>query len=320
MLCKRFNQGHIQGVGRAHPVGKGLEHVGFGNKTVDVAHRAVAAEVARTLQVGVPALLGRGAPVVDVGNHRESRILHAAVGFRLELFAQQTTHCTTELFRLGAEQGHNVLVVCTVAHVVVDQNQRIHPFNGADQAAGFGRVGLHKVAVEVKVLAVAAGAKLSRTFLVNPVVGAALQHSANVKAGNHHQHGVGWQLLTAHCRIAHQHHARVNSVGFAGVNSVVDEHDKAALGLPLVSIKIALQAKHQGMQRVVGVAFAQFHQLHDARVGRAQCAVVIHHLLIGRRFLAKAPFKNGFKCLCGLVFFRARLLLRPRGLYGKGED
>ena len=79
MLCKRFNQGHVERVGRPDPVRKGLEHVGFGNKTVDVAHRAVAAEESRTLEVGVPAFLGRGAPVVDVGNHRESHILHAAV-------------------------------------------------------------------------------------------------------------------------------------------------------------------------------------------------------------------------------------------------
>ena len=71
-------------------------------------------------------------------------------------------------------------------------------------------------------MAVASGSEFARTVLIHAVVGTALQHSAYIKAGNHHQYGVGWQLLTAHCRIANQHHARVNSVGFAGVNSIVN--------------------------------------------------------------------------------------------------
>ena len=164
--------------------------MGFGHKAVDVAHRAVSAEVARALEVGVPALFGRGAPVVDVGNHRESRILHAAVDLRLELVAQQVAHGSAQLLGLGAQKGHHMLVVGAIAHVVVDQHQRIHPLDGADQAAGLDRVGLHEVAVEVEVLTVSAGTKLARTVLVHPVVGAALQHSANVEARNHRQHHI----------------------------------------------------------------------------------------------------------------------------------
>ena len=233
---KGFDECHIQGVGRAHPVGKWLEHVGFGHKAVDVAHRSVPAEVARTLEVGVPALLRRGAPVVHVRNHRESRILHSAVDLRLKLVAQKVAHGSAQLLGLGAQKGHDVLVVGAIAHVVVDQHQRIHPFDGADQAAGLGGVGLHEVAVEVEVLAVSAGAKLARTVLVHPVVGAALQHSANVEARNHRQHHIRRELYPALRHVAHEHHARVDAVGLARMDSVVDQHRHFAFGGPLVRI------------------------------------------------------------------------------------
>jgi len=110
-------------------------------------------------------------------------------------------------------------------------------------------------------LAVAAGAELARTVLVHPVVGAALQHSADVEARNHRQHRVGRELDPALGDVAHQHHAGVDAVGLAGVDSVVNQHRHLAFGGPLVGVQPPFGADQHEVQRVVGVGGANFNQL-----------------------------------------------------------
>src|ERR1044072_8610732 len=117
---------------------------------------------------------------------------------------QVITHYPTQFAVLGGKQGHYMLVIGPIAHMIIYKYIRIALVKDGGKGAGLSGIAFYKIAVKVEVLGIAAGTKLRRPVLSGPVPGTADETSANIIYRNNGKYHIIGQLCFAGGNIAHQ--------------------------------------------------------------------------------------------------------------------
>ena len=210
-----------------------------------------------------------------------------------------------------------MLVVRSITHMIINQQIRIHRLNQPHQSPGLQGIDLHKVPIQIQVLAIPPRSKFFRPVLVHPRKGTALPHSADVKHRNHHQDRIRGQRTHSCQNIADQHHAGIYSVRLPRVNAVIDQNHQLSLAFPCRWIQITFQRNNGRMQGKSSVGHpSNSRPSHFLGIGRSQIRIILDNFLVRRRFRSTRRFKNGGETKSLFTIDQRDL---PRNQYHQGQ-
>jgi len=148
---REFNKRDHQVVRGFNALGIWLEHMRFGHKRKAIPEGGITRAIARGFHEFGPARYGGIVEIVDIGDEVIAFVFHQFVDTRLKALVHEAAHGTTEFAVLARDQGHHVLVIGAIAHVVVDKYIGLYVMENACKAQRFFGIGLDEIAVEVVV-------------------------------------------------------------------------------------------------------------------------------------------------------------------------
>lgn len=103
-----------------------------------------------------------------------------AIKGRFKLLVQECSHRAIQFVMLGGDQGHDMLVIGTIADMIVYKYIRVCKMEDLSKGSRIPGVALDKIPVEVKVLGIAAETEFLGAVLVYPVIDTPVQATPDI--------------------------------------------------------------------------------------------------------------------------------------------
>ena len=167
-----------------------------------------------------------------VEEEREAHLLHAFV----ELLFVHIERPLAESFRHQGTAivdgiGHHVLEIGSVGYMHIDEEFRHPSVIELEPSTHFGCIGLHEVAVQVQVLSGVAGTQFFRSVLIDAVGSAEVLVSVYIEHRDEEEAHIVQEVevLLLYNKVAEEDHARILTIGFAGMDTRFHQDDDTAL-------------------------------------------------------------------------------------------
>jgi hypothetical protein len=147
---------------------------------------------------------------------------------------------TTQFIVLGRKKGHNVLIVSSIAHVIVNQDMGVYPMEYPGKTHRITAIAFGKVPVEIQVLGISPESIGYWALLVGPGVFVPVQGPSDIIKGNHGQSYVVRNMRLVLKEVPDQHHRGINTVRFPGMYPIINQNHYLAFLMPDLRVQGAM--------------------------------------------------------------------------------
>src|SRR5687768_4450351 len=118
-----------------------------------------------------------------------------------------------------------MLIVGAIAYMIINKDIRVSQMKYFRKSSGFFRIAFNKIAVEIKILGIATKTFFHRAILINAIIDAPVQATANIINRNDSQNNIIRYSIFISYNIPYHQHTCIYAIRFARMNAIVYKYN-----------------------------------------------------------------------------------------------